>query len=479
MSETEPTSDPTQSAEASEPAAEGPDTPANAEPGEPSREAAIAATHEAATDDAEPATDEPATDELATDEGATDEPAPDEPAPDELATEEPATEEPAAEEPAPDGLIESLRAPPPLGLLAALAALVELVVARVAYNGLTERIDDLALLELRRWARLPRNLAAVSGLIALSFALLTYLRAPGHASIPRRLTVAAFSGVLLPALLMATLLPPAGLRRTLVVFALGAASSLVTLFAMSGVRYRGHPALRAAVGLAGSSTLLSLLWLGLGQLRQPRGDFWDILGALFVNNPTFTESLILGLRHAAEVAWLGVLAAGSTWLIGFAEAEPRATARGRIRLVLFGVAGVLGVVLLFVLRTAFRRYFRHVLYGAFQLELLVDQAPVLYALPLGVALGVGLLALTRRDALARQVGCGLTLWLAAGYGPLTPIQLLYLALGGALLARAVQADDPHGSWRARSPWSRLIGGRRPPRLAAEADPRVERETYVD
>ena len=57
----------------------------------------------------------------------------------------------------------------------------------------------------------------------------------------------------------------------------------------------------------------------------------------------------------------------------------------------------------------------------------------------------------------RQLACGALLWLAGGFAPHTPIQLLYLVLGGLLMTRAAQALDPSSEWRDKNPWRRFGG----------------------
>src|SRR5699024_5635255 len=92
--------------------------------------------------------------------------------------------------------------------------------------------------------------------------------------------------------------------------------------------------------------------------------------------------------------------------------------------------------------------------------LLVDEVPLAYALPLAMGFAGALVALVRKDTGMRQLGAGMIAWLAAGFAPHTPIQLLYLVLGGLLLARAAQARDPEGAWRPPRPGAR-VAGRRP------------------
>ncbi len=165
-----------------------------------------------------------------------------------------------------DAALRALSHVPPLAMLALAAALAELVLARFVWHGFTETLPTDVLILARRWARFPRNLAAVAGLFALVWAIFGFLRHPGYAPIGRRLVVAAFSGIFVPSIAVAALIPAALLRRNLVLFALAAANVLVILIGMTAVRYRAGRAVRAAVGLATASCLLSLSIVGLGLL---------------------------------------------------------------------------------------------------------------------------------------------------------------------------------------------------------------------
>lgn len=341
---------------------------------------------------------------------------------------------------------------PPLALLAVAAALVELTFARVVWHGLTETIDTALLFDARRLARFPRNLAAVAGLVAVMASLVAFLRLPGFASIGRRLAVAAFSGIFIPSVAVAALLPSALLRRKLVIFGLAAANVLVALITLTAVRYRPERTLRISLGLACATALLTLTTVGLGQLAQAQGGLWGSLGALMMASPRATERVLLAIRHTGELCWAGVLIAGA-----IAAVWDRGVGRIRARVVsavALIVALAIGIV---ALEQIVGHRFRFLLFGSFRLALLVDDLPLAYAVPLAIGLGGGLVAVVRAEPAMRQLGAGLLAWLAAGFAPHTPIQFLYLVLGALLLARAGQARDPEGPWRRHQPWARLMG----------------------
>ena len=360
--------------------------------------------------------------------------------------------------------VRAVSSVPPLAVLAVVAALAELLLARAIWHGMTDTLDASVLFELRRVARFPRNLAAVAGIVAVVVSLIAFLRLPGYASIALRLVVAAFSGIFLPSVAVAALLPPAMLRRNLVVFGLAAANVLVALVALNAVRYRPERTLRVALGLASATALLTLMVVGLGQLTQAQGGFWGSLGALLMAQPGTTEKVLLVLRHTGELCWLGVLIAGSlaaVWDRG--QGAVRARIGAAVALVVALTAG------LAALQQLIGHRFRFLLFGSFRLGLIVDEVPLLYALPLAMGLAGALLALVRRDTGMRQLGAGMIVWLAAGFAPHTPIQLLYLVLAALLFARAAQARDPEGAWLRSQPWARLAGRRAPAEQPAPTD----------
>lgn len=361
---------------------------------------------------------------------------------------------PSPMERAADEALGVLRHAPPLALIAACAALFELLLARLGWHGLTDLAGPETVRQLGRWARFPRNLAAVAGVIALVASLLHFLRFPSFAPIGRRLAVAAFAGIFVPCILVATFLPHASLRPRLVVFGLAAANVLVTLLGLSSLRYRAEIGLRVAVIASALSAFLALVVIGISQLLHVEGGVWAWLAAMLTRNPGATQSAHLAIRHVAELAWMVVLLAGA-WTTMGGEPEERSRARlgAGLGLTVVLVAAFLG------LAEAVGHRFPLVLFGSFRVMLFLDAAPAVYAVPLAVGLAGGLVGLGRERPEARQVGMALWLWLAAGFAPHTPIQLLYLVLAAMLLVRSAQAYDPSGTWRMHQPWLRLIGRR--------------------
>jgi len=350
-----------------------------------------------------------------------------------------------------DQALEILREAPPLAVMAVVAALFELSLTRIAWHGLPDVVDLELLRSVRDLGRFPRNLAAVGGLVALLFALLGFLRLPGFASIGRRLAVAAFSGIFVPSIVVATVFPYATLRAKLVVFGLAAANVLVTLIGMTAARHRAPISLRLASGLVALTAFVSLAVVGLGQLlaADPRSLGW--VGALLSSDASRNQSMLLILRHIGEACWVGVVVGGTVTVLHGKPAGRDA------RYVVAGLLLAATVIAAVLFREEIGHRFRLMVFGAFRLGIFIDAMPTLYAVPVGTGLAGGLVGLASRRPPVRQLAAGLLLWVAAGYAPHTPIQLLYLVLSATLITRSSQAMDPKGEWRERHPWLRLMG----------------------
>ncbi len=342
---------------------------------------------------------------------------------------------------------------PALALLAVGAALFELALGRAIWHGLNEVLPAPALIELHQLARFPRNLSAVAGVVALVVALFAFLRLPGFASIGRRLAVAAFAGVFVPSIVVAALLPIAMVQPKLVVFGLAAGNVLVTLLGLTAARYRAERPLRIAVALASVASFVTLLVVGLGQLAQAQGGFWGALGAVLADESGSSQRMLLAIRHLGELAWIGVLVAGCV-----AAAWDRGAPGLRARVGWTVGLTVVAVAALLLLQDVAGHRFRYMLFGSFRLGLLVDDVPAAYAVPLAIGLAGACVGIARRDPAQQQLGAGMLAWLCAGFAPHTPIQLLYLVLGAALLSRAAQARDTTSGWPSYQPWARLTGG---------------------
>jgi len=323
-----------------------------------------------------------------------------------------------------------LEAIPLLGLVAMAAALADLSVNGVAIRSLAETLSHPALLTLSRWGELPRNLAAIAGLVALPAALLGYLRTRRWANVQRRLIIAGFAGIFLPVVALATVLSPDVLphdERTLklVKVGVGAANVLAVLLGLVAVRRSAPVGLRIGVALATASCFFAFSSLAMGELR-------------FVAATRIGLLAHIGLRQMGEVTYLMLPISVAISLV------PRAPdLRSRLALGA-GVASALAIAGVFAWGVvALRSDFAVVLYGAQRTDLLAEVAVWGYALPLAVGFGAGAAGLASTEAGRRQAGAGLLLLLAAGFAPRTPGGLLTMVLGMALLSRASIALGEH------------------------------------
>lgn len=315
----------------------------------------------------------------------------------------------------------SLAATPLLGMLAMAGAVLDLAINRFAVRTLGGTMSHEQLVLLSRWGDLPRNLAAVCGLVALTIALLSFLRTPMHAPVRRRLSIAGFAGIFLPTTALATLLPAERTSAQIVLFATGAANVLVVLLGLTAARRRAPPGLRTGVVLLSASAFFAFCALVIALVQPLAHSRAGIMTAVVS-------------RGIGEVAFLiAPLAIGLTVF-------PRPSdLRSRISLgaglLTFAVTTSLGWWGLAELRSDFAI----ILYGAERVELLLEAAPLVYVLIFAAATGIGVGALASDDETRRQVGAGVLLLVASGYAARSPSRLLMTVLAVALLARACLA----------------------------------------
>ena len=344
--------------------------------------------------------------------------------------------------------------PPPVAWLAAFAAIVELG-TRVAVRVLHEVSADKALAVLRLSAY-PRNVAGVAGLLTLGGGIVAFLRMPGFAGLGRRLGVAAFAGILLPALLLSTVLPRERLAPIVVLIALAAGHILTVLLALNALPYRTG-AVRVVLGGIAGSTLCSLLLVSLASVRAVTGlaGGWVTLSGQ-------------ALRHGGELAWVITLLAAPFALLprGHSMRERLAQGAAVVVAIVVMVLGVWG-------ENELHPHYGTVVYGAFRVSLLPERLSVFYVLPVAAALAGAVAASLDASALRRQAGYAMCLFVAAGHSPRAPVLLLYGSLAAVLLARAAQAMDPEGVRRASLGWGSLKDAVRGPRR----DPVGEEDWY--
>jgi hypothetical protein len=320
---------------------------------------------------------------------------------------------------------------PPLGILAAWMALTDTLVNRVFVRSMSG-LAHTTLVEISEIGRFPRNLAAICAMIALGTALLSFLREPRYASISRRLLIAGFAGIFLPAVALATVLPAERNRQEMVIIGIGAANVLGVLIGLSALRRPAPRGIRIGLGLLTCAALLSFGALVITVLEASvlsRG-----LGAEVLHDSWQLAYDSKGLlKHVGELAYLAApIAVGATLISRSAN---------RIALVLAGVTAV-GCLIGFVVgASALGGDFSVVLYGAQRLELL-EATPQAYLPLVAFALGLAIFATASPTPGHRQIGAALLLVIAAGYAPQTPASLLMMVLGMTLCARACIALAP-------------------------------------
>ncbi len=332
---------------------------------------------------------------------------------------------------------QPLRAAPALAVLAAWAALLDLALSRIGARVAAELLPIDDALALARAGALPRNVAAVCGLVALFVGLYRFMAMPGFAPLYVRLPIAAFAGVLTPTLTLATFLPRERTGPQIVVFGVISAQVLMVALAGNALPYRARAA-RAALTLVFTTTLLTITVLVLTIVRT--------LGESDTGAP-----IAIALRHVGELSWLLVGPAAMPMLMGSRAPRERVS-------IALGVGAMLALLAAAVLGDgALHPHYGTVLYGSLRLALLPEPATVLYVVPLAASLGVAVAGLTSADPVRRQIGAAVLLWTSAGYSGRSPIQVLVSVLAVLLLARAAQSLDPRGVERTKMRWSGWAG----------------------
>ena len=307
---------------------------------------------------------------------------------------------------------------PPLGWLAGLAALAELVVARVLVKMGHGLWPGEALLHVDRVGRFARNLSVLSALVALGFCLVALSSRRSGLPLSGRAGIAGFGWLLIPIVTLMTFLPLESTRVQLVLVLAALAHAQVLLLVLAGLHWRSTmPALAAQVLMlvAAFSGIVSMAISVIGGR-----EYW-----------ANTERLSNAFRWSGELAYLAVPVA-----IGFAVAIPWRTARGKATIASSVLAAGSVATAMALLQRATGNDFPMVVYGALRLDLLPDAYALLYAIPLGIGAAVTVAAVLSKDPRRRQMGAALLLLLSAGYAPRTPGTLIIMVLGVALLARA-------------------------------------------
>jgi hypothetical protein len=317
---------------------------------------------------------------------------------------------------------------PPLAWLAACAAFLAMTINQLLVPGLGEALRRAPWLDLGGWGTFATNLTAISGLIALSFGLLAFIRYSTMIELRQRLLVGAFAGIFLPTIAAATLFETQRTTAQVVLFALGAAHVLGALVSMSAARAAPSRFARVVATCAATMAICVLLAQLLQITSQLHLSAWQA-GAQRT------------LQSGGEVCYLLLLCSMAPLVL-----PVRADTRSRIaRLV--GVF-VLPIVLggLYLAESLLDNDYALLLYHAQRVTLFIDSWPRLYTVPIGLALASSVAAVLAKDPVRKQAAAGVLLLLSSGYAPHAPGRLLTTALALVLIARALiapgQPPDP-------------------------------------
>lgn len=327
-------------------------------------------------------------------------------------------------EPSVDPRALVLRAAPPLSVLAAFAALVDLGINRVAARLGPDIVEPTHALEWMRWGALPRNLAGTAGLVALLAVLGRYLRMPSVAPLYVRLPASAFAGILMPTLTLALLLPRERMAPHFVLFGMFASYILACLFGIAALRHR-HRFVRTGLFLIVLTVCQSLIVITIATIRATMA-------------PGFGGPIAYIARHGGELTWLAVPLALAPALL------PRGSgpkSRARIALIA-GVSMCLAVMMVGLWgESHLHPDYSTVIYGALRVAALPERGTLVYVVVAALGLGAAVAGLCSPDPWKQQLGAGLALWIAGGYGPRSPIQILDHLLAVLLVVRAAQSAD--------------------------------------
>ena len=301
------------------------------------------------------------------------------------------------------------------------AALLDLLFNRLLLPTWGGELNRNDLLRLIHWGSLPRNLAALTGIVAIIVGLHQVLRSPRSGSLIGRVCVAVAGGAFVPTVLMAAVMPRAQLSVGLVLVSLLAANWLVVFVAVFAVRRTPDVWLRTSLVGVGISAGASLMVIALVGIRG-------------INDVVQHTQLALWTRHAGEVSWLlgGLAPLGYVW-------KSSQCRRRHLLLWSLGMFGLVYATLAIGTRHLSDSELSTVIYGATRLVGLLDIAPHAYLVVLGAMVTVAVAAPLDRRPQYIQMGLGLLCWLAGGYAARAPARLLYAAAGAVLMARSMRS----------------------------------------
>lgn len=311
----------------------------------------------------------------------------------------------------------SLRSAPVLAGMCGLAALCAMALNQIALPVLGTNARLALITRFSRTGQFAENLAVFAGIIALVATALPVLRRHVRLSRMRRVFGIVALALLLRAVVVATLLERASITKENVVLAVGAANALAVLCGMTSLDAARTLLSRTIAVLATSAPLTSLLATTLSLTMDVEFDPWK----------RRSHETLCAMSELSYLALLLVTA--------FASAPRMRSARGlAARAAGFAVFGAT-LTLFHIARRTLPADFSLLLYNAQRVDLFIDSAPWLYALPFAAALAAAA-STTLAGGAHFQAGVGLLLLFASGCAPQAPGPLLTMTLGFVLLARA-------------------------------------------
>jgi hypothetical protein len=311
-----------------------------------------------------------------------------------------------------------LDAAPPLTWMAALGCAGDLVINRILLRSWAESLSREAFQQLDRWGAFSRNLAVVSGLVALGFCLTAYGSRKSGLPLSARIGIMGFGWSFIPIVTLMTFLPLAWTRVELVLVIAGLSHALILLLILGGIHWRSTKPLATSLGL-----LLVAYVSGIASLIS------SIVGGRHLWE--HTERLAYAFRWSGELAFLVVPIA-----LGFGLRIPWRRTSGKLVLGASALAGGLVAASIALWERAVGTNLETLFYGAFRLDLFAEQGLISwYAVPLGIGWAVTCAATLSRNPPQRQIGAALFLLLCTGYAPLTPSSFVMSALAVALVSR--------------------------------------------
>lgn len=315
-----------------------------------------------------------------------------------------------------------VRSSPPLSWLAAFAALAAMTLNQLLVPAMSESTRRVFLHQLDRWGAFATNLAAISGLIALAFGLLAFVRYSQVVTLRQRLLIGGFGVfVFLPTISVAVLFERQRTTAQIVLFALAASQVLSAIVSTSAARAAGNVYTRVIALLATGMATFALTAQVLQLVSQVHLKAWQIQAQQVV-------------QSLGELCYL-LLLAGITPLLLPQQRDVRSRVARLAGFFLLPIA--LGSM--YLAERVLQNDYALLLYHAQRVTLFIDSWPRLYAIPIGLALAGSISALLASDQGAKQAAAGVLLLIGSGYAPHAPGRLLTSTLALVLIARAIIA----------------------------------------